>query len=109
MRDGMFGITFQEQQSVGMGVLIFDAGRIYGTDGGARYDGEYVFHENTGVADSIVRVTFPPSVVSVFEISHPYEWAIDVSSSFNPKQAGTGIVRRLLPVFVMSSARRRVA
>jgi hypothetical protein len=82
------------------GVLIFDAGQ---------YDGEYVFHENTGVADIIVKVTFPPSVVSVFGISNPYEWAIDVSSSFNPKQAGTGIVRRLLSVFVMSSARRRVA
>ncbi|MGH8132513.1 MAG: helix-turn-helix domain-containing protein [Steroidobacteraceae bacterium] len=86
MRDGMFGITFQGQQSAGMGVLILDAGRVYGTDTqGVRYDGEYVFDENTGTADVKVKVTFPPNVVAVFGISNPYEWAFDVTTSFNPK------------------------
>lgn len=87
MRDGMFGITFQGQVSAGLGVLVFDAGRVYGTDSeGARYDGEYVFHEDASRADVVVKVTFPPNVATVFGISNPYEWAIDVSTSFNPKQ-----------------------
>jgi hypothetical protein len=87
MRDGMYGINFQGQQGAGMGVLIFDNGRIYGTDTeGVRYDGEYLFNENTDMADVKIKVTFPPNVRAVFGISNPYEWAFDVTTSFNPKQ-----------------------
>lgn len=87
MRDGMFGITFHGQQGAGLGVLVFDAGRVYGTDSeGTRYDGEYVFHEDANRADVVVKATFPANVFTVFGISNPYEWAIDVSTSFNPKQ-----------------------
>lgn len=86
MRDGMFGITFQGQQGAGMGVLVFDAGKVYGTDTqGVRYDGEYVFSEKTGAADVKLKVTFPPNVVAVFGISNPYEWAFDVTTSFDPR------------------------
>lgn len=87
MRDGMFGITFQGQQGAGMGVLIFDNGRVYGTDTeGVRYDGEYLFDETTGLVSVKVKITFPPNVKAVFGISNPYEWAFDVTTSFNPKQ-----------------------
>jgi hypothetical protein len=87
MRDGMFGITFQGQQGAGMGMLIFDNGTVYGTDiGGARYDGGYIFNEKTGLVDVKVKITFPPNVEAVFGISNPYEWAIDVTTTFNPKQ-----------------------
>ncbi len=87
MRDGMFGITFQAQQGAGMGVLVFDNGRVYGTDTeGVRYDGEYLFNESTGLADVKLKVTFPPDVKAVFGISNPYEWAFDVTTTFNPKQ-----------------------
>lgn len=86
MRDGMFGITFQGQQGAGMGVLVFDAGKVYGTDTqGVRYDGEYVFNEKIGKADVKLKVTFPPNVVAVFGISNPYEWAFDVTTSFDPR------------------------
>lgn len=86
MRDGMYGISFQGQQGVGMGVLIFDSGRVYGTDTqGVRYDGEYLYNETTGMADVKVKVTFPPNVRAVFGISNPYEWAFDATTSFNPK------------------------
>ncbi len=86
MRDGMFGITFQSGQGAGMGVLIFDGGRVYGTDTeGVRYDGEYLFHEDSGLADVKLKVTFPPGVMSVFGLSNPYEWAFDVTTTFNPK------------------------
>ena len=87
MRDGMYGISFQGQQGVGMGVLIFYSGRVYGTDTqGVRYDGEYLYNETTGMADVKVKVTFPPNVRAVFGIANPYEWAFDVTTSFNPKQ-----------------------
>lgn len=87
MRDGMYGITFQGQQGAGMGVLIFENGRVYGTDTeGVRYDGEYVFHEDTGIADVKVKVTFPPNVRAVFGISNPYEWSFDVTTTVNPMQ-----------------------
>jgi hypothetical protein len=87
MRDGMYGISFQGQQGVGMGVLIFENGRVYGTDTqGVRYDGQYLYSESTGLADVKIKVTFPPNVRAVFGISNPYEWAFDVTTSFNPKQ-----------------------
>lgn len=86
MRDGMFGITFQGKQGAGMGVLVLDNGRVYGTDTeGVRYDGEYLFHEATGLADLKLKVTFPPNVASVFGISNPYEWSFDVTATINPK------------------------
>jgi hypothetical protein len=90
MRDGMFGISFQGQQGVGTGVLVFDAGKVYGADSGvdtegARYDGEYVFNEGTGKVDVKLKVTFPPHVVSIFGISNPYEWAFDATTSFDPR------------------------
>lgn len=86
MRDGMYGITFQDQQGAGMGVLVFDSGRVYGTDTeGVRYDGEYIFDERSGLANIKVKIVFPPNVKVVFGISNPYEWAFDVTTSFNPK------------------------
>jgi hypothetical protein len=86
MRDGMFGISFQGPHGSGTGVLIFDAGKIYGTDTeGVRYDGEYAFDEGAGRANARIKVTFPPYVVAVFGISNPYEWALDVTTSFDPR------------------------
>jgi hypothetical protein len=87
MRDGMFGITFQGQQGGGMGVLILESGRVYGTDTeGVRYDGEYLFDENSTLVEVKLKVTFPPNVRSVFGTSNPYEWTFDVRTRFNPKQ-----------------------
>jgi hypothetical protein len=87
MRDGMFGITFQGQSGAGMGMLILDNGRVYGTDTqGVRYDGEYLYEENSGLAKVKIKVTFPANVRTVLGISNPYEWAIDVTTAFNPNQ-----------------------
>ncbi|MEA3180942.1 MAG: hypothetical protein QOI59_4465 [Gammaproteobacteria bacterium] len=87
MRDGMFGITYQGQAGAGTGILIFDSGRVYGTDEeGARYDGSYLFDEDTGHADVTVKLTFPPQVPSVFGITNQYEWSIDVRGQFDPKE-----------------------
>ena len=85
MRDGIYRISFQGQQSQGTGMLIFDSGRIYGADeGGVKYDGEYIFNETSGQADVKIKVTFPPNVKSVFGVSNPYEWAFDVTTTLDP-------------------------
>jgi hypothetical protein len=91
MRDGMFRIIFQgqtgSQQVVGVGVLIFENGRVYGSDTEAvRYDGTYVYNESSGLADLKIKVTFPPNVKAVFGISNPYEWAFDVTATIDPKK-----------------------
>lgn len=87
MRDGVFGIRFQAHESAGAGLLVLDDGRVYGTDeAGVRYDGGYVFNEKSGLADLSIRVTFPKNVRSVFGMSNPYEWTIDVTTSFNPNR-----------------------
>jgi hypothetical protein len=87
MRDGMFGITFQGQHGTGMGVLLFESGKVYGADeAGVRYDGGYTFDEKRDLANVTLKVTFPPNIRAVQGISNPYEWSIDVTASFNPRQ-----------------------
>jgi hypothetical protein len=49
-----------------------------------RFDGTYIFHDSSGLAAVKVKITFPPHVRSVFGISNPYEWAFDVTTTFNP-------------------------
>jgi hypothetical protein len=86
MREGMFEISYRGQHGAGTCVLVFDAGKVYGSDTErVRYDGEYVFDEPTGKANAKLKVTFPPKVVTVFGIANPYEWALDVTTSFDPK------------------------
>jgi len=90
MRDGMYGITFQSPVrggGAGLGALIFDNGRVYGSDSErVRYDGEYIYHEATGLADVKLKVTFPPNVMSVFGVKNPYEWAFDVTATIDPRR-----------------------
>jgi DNA-binding transcriptional regulator YdaS (Cro superfamily) len=87
MRDGMFGITFQGREGSGMGIMIFDSGRVCGTDTeGVRYDGGYAYDEASGFVDVKIKVTFPPNVRAVFGISHPYEWAFEVTTRFDPNK-----------------------
>jgi hypothetical protein len=86
MRDGMFGVTYQGQHGAGMGMLVFENGRIYGSDGGARYDGSYIYQEDTHRAEMTLKVIFPPNCNTVFGISNPYEWSTDVTANFDPKQ-----------------------
>ena len=86
MRDGMYRVRFQSPTDSGDGVLVFDAGRVWGTDvGSARYDGEYLVNERTGKADVRLKVTFPANGMSVFGIQNPYEWSIDVTTTLDPQ------------------------
>ena len=86
MRDGMYGVEYAATHGAGMACLIFDTGRVYGVDQmGGKYDGEYVYEEDSGLADLRLKVTMPPNVPSVLGIVNPYEWSIDVRTKLNPK------------------------
>jgi hypothetical protein len=86
MRDGMYSIEYTSGTGAGFGVLILDSGRVFGADPwGGKYDGEYLYDENTGLAELNIKVTFPPNGQSVFGISHPYEWSIDLTTKLNPR------------------------
>lgn len=95
MKNGMYGIWFQSGQSQGTGVLTFEDGIVYGIDvAGVRYDGDYVVDDINGLAMTRLKVTYPPNVQSVFGVTNPYEWSIDVLAAIDPrKDAGETVVR----------------
>ena len=98
MREGMYGVEFQSVAGTGVGVLILENGRAYGADGGGgKYDGDYVYNEATGLADLKLKLTFAPNTPAVFGISHPYEWAIDVTAKLDPRQE-RGRLRLATPI-----------
>lgn len=90
MREGMYGITFQSSEGEGVAVLVFENGRIYGADSrSVTYDGSYTFDPVAGLVDAVIKITFPPDVMSVFGVSNPYEWSFDVNTKFDP-EPGSG-------------------
>jgi hypothetical protein len=87
MRDGIFGVTYEGRVGAGFAMLTFDNGRVHGVDTECgRYDGEYLFDEASGMAKVSLKVTMPANVMSVFGLTNPYEWAIDVTASLDPRK-----------------------
>ena len=85
MKDGMYSINFSAQAGHGFGVLVFEGGRVYGSDAGkAKYDGRYVANPKTGMVDVNIRVEMPANQPSVLGIVQPFDWMLDVSTSINP-------------------------
>jgi hypothetical protein len=85
MRDGMYGLSFEYNGDFGMGVLILDNGRAYGSDmGQVRYDGDYAVNESSGLTDLKLTITYPAGVPAIFGVTHPYEWSTDATTSLDP-------------------------
>lgn len=105
MRDGMYGVQFTSVSGAGIGVVILDSGRVFGADPfGGKYDGEYIYDEKTGMADLRLKLTFAPNAPAVFGISHPYEWAIDVTAKLDPR-VDSGTTRIVTPIGPFIDAR----
>jgi transcriptional regulator with XRE-family HTH domain len=90
MREGMYEIQFHTSGNPadwGMAVLIFGGGIVYGADagGGASYDGTYAPTAEPGIVDVKLKVSFPPNVLSIFGISHPHEWSIEVRTKMDSR------------------------
>ena len=87
MRDGMYSLEFRGKQGAGIGGLVIDTGRVWGADAfGNSLDGEYIYNEDTKLANVRIKVTYRPNAPSIFGISHPYEWSIDVEGQFDPNR-----------------------
>lgn len=98
MREGMYGVEYQSVAGSGAGVLILESGLAYGADPwGGRYDGEYIYNEQTGLADLKLKLTFAPNAPAVFGVSHPYEWSIDVTTQIDPSK-DEGSLRIATPI-----------
>lgn len=52
MRDGMYGVEFVYRDNRGVGAFVFQEGRVFGADeAGVKYDGDYVYDEQHGLAE----------------------------------------------------------
>ena len=81
----MYAVEYQSIAGSGAGVLILENGRAFGADPwGGKYDGDYVYDDVTHLADLKLKLTFAPNAPAVFGVSHPYEWAIDVTTQLDP-------------------------
>ena len=85
MKDGMYLIDFAGQAGTGQATLVFEGGRIYGTDnGGGIYDGEFQLDETTDRVNLKIRVQMTAGHASVVGIVQPFDWIIDVSTVIDP-------------------------
>lgn len=95
MKDGLYSLEFQGAQGSGLGVLIFDSGRVFGSDAGfGKYDGSYVMNPETGLADISLRVEMPANQPSVLGPPQPFSWNVDVSATIDPTKDVGEIVAR---------------
>ncbi len=63
MYEGMYKVTFQGAKGTGLGVLVMQRGRVFGSDGGVQYDGAAKPSESRpGFADVQLHLTVPPGV-----------------------------------------------
>lgn len=85
MKDGMYAIEFAGKNGDGMGVLIFDNGKVYGGDVGfGKYDGTYTMNPETKRADIKLRVEMPAGSESVLGPKQPFSWNVEVTTSLDP-------------------------
>ena len=85
MKDGMYAIEFAGKNGDGMGVLIFDNGKVYGSDVGfGKYDGTYTMNPDTKRADIKLRVEMPAGSESVLGPKQPFSWNVEVTTSLDP-------------------------
>ncbi|UXR90898.1 hypothetical protein [Agrobacterium tumefaciens] len=85
MKDGMYAIEYEGSNGQGMGVLIFDNGKVFGSDVGfGKYDGAYTMNVNSKRADIRLRVEMPAGSASIFGPPQPFSWNIEVTTSIDP-------------------------
>ncbi|MDQ2949880.1 MAG: hypothetical protein M3Y27_28750 [Acidobacteriota bacterium] len=80
---------FKYQNAAGHGgtaLLVFDAGRIYGTDlGKSQYDGNYSYNHASGMVDLMIRVGIKAGERSVAGPAQRFDWILEAKLSLPPK------------------------
>lgn len=85
MKDGLYQLEFTGRNGSGYGVLIFENGRIYGSDvGNGKWDGTYTMNPITKNADLDIRVEMPAGEESVLGPAQRFSWNVDVKATMDP-------------------------
>jgi DNA-binding transcriptional regulator YiaG len=88
MSEGMYAVGLQGRAGAGLAVLVLEKGRVFGSDGGARYDGTYKPSPRVGFTDLDIRLTVPPNVVLVQGVPpQPFSYGFDVHCSIMARGA----------------------
>ena len=94
MYDGMYSFDYRGKTGQGTGTLIFEAGTIYGHDGGVNYDGRYEPSATAhGHVNFSLRANVPPGVGLVTGVDpQPFGHYFDISGTV---QLRTSSVQRI--------------
>lgn len=90
MLEGMYACEFHGRDASGIAALVFERGRVMGSDGTIDYDGVYCEAAEPGMLDVSVVLSVPadvPLVTGAPARSEPYQFKIDCRIS------GRGISR----------------
>jgi transcriptional regulator with XRE-family HTH domain len=84
MVDGMYKLDFRGAQGEGVGVLVLDRGRVYGSDEGVLYDGTYELSPiKSGYVDAKLYITVPSGIGLVQGVPpQPMQYGFDLECSF---------------------------
>jgi hypothetical protein len=85
MKNGLYQLEFAGRNGSGYGVLIFENGRIYGSDvGNGKWDGTYTMNPVTKSADLEIRVEMPAGEESVLGPAQRFSWNVEVKATMDP-------------------------
>jgi hypothetical protein len=84
MYEGMYSVEFQGVAGRGLAALVLTGGRVFGSDGGVLYDGNYQPNPSRpGYVDAKVHLTVPPGISLVQGIPpQPMTYGFDLGCTF---------------------------
>ena len=84
MSEGMYKFTYEGTTGAGLGILVLEHGRAFGSDGGVLYDGTYEpSTDRPGDVSVHLHLTVPPGVPLVQGVpAQPMSYGFDVDWTF---------------------------
>ena len=86
LRDGMYRFRYSaDSERRGEAVLVFDSGRVFGTDAGkSRIDGSYASNHEKGMIELRVRIELQAGEKSVVGPAQPFDWILEAWGYLRP-------------------------
>lgn len=93
LEDGLYRMIYSNHEGKsGQATLVFEGGRIYGTDlGNSVYDGSYILDPASGAVEICLRVEIQPGENSVSGISQPFPWLIEGQFQVAPRTRSAAV------------------
>lgn len=102
VKEGMYHVDFSGVSGDGSCTLVFENGRVFGVDtGGGKYDGVYVFNNQTDMIETQLQVSIAAGEETVLGVPpQSMDWSFSVHTQFprNPKNASVHVVTPYGPV-----------